>query len=268
LSDQPKVLLVDDNPVNLKVAKMLLEKKDILVDSIMDGPSAIEAVQKTPYQMVLMDIQLPGIDGLETTRRIRQWETSDLNGEDRPPVPIFALTAMDREDEKAACLNAGMDGVLLKPLRMDKIEKVLEDVLSASRHDESVSTHILNALTEPREQAVLAQGRVSLRNLVTFSLGNEKYAFDMDFMKNVRWADGITPVPGSPPPYPRHHQSQGEIISVVDLKELLGIGSEMSGRASIMVTGMAGIDVGFLVDSVDEIVDLPVEINRSSHDHL
>lgn len=91
----PRVLLVDDNPVNLKVAKMLLKKEGVQVDSVMDGETAIAAIQNTSYQMVLMDVQLPGMDSLETTRQIRQWETSSSQDENPHPMPIIALTAGD-----------------------------------------------------------------------------------------------------------------------------------------------------------------------------
>ena len=104
----PRVLLVDDNPVNLKVAKMLLEKEGAQVDSVMDGETAIAAVQSAHYRMVLMDVQLPGMDGLETTKQIRQWERSMSQSEGRPHIPIIALTAADQQEEQQECLKAGM----------------------------------------------------------------------------------------------------------------------------------------------------------------
>jgi chemotaxis signal transduction protein/CheY-like chemotaxis protein len=253
----PRILLVDDNPVNLKVAKMLLEKEGVQVDSVMDGETAFSAIQNTSYQMVLMDVQLPGMDGLETTRQIRQWEMSSTAGNDHPRTPIIALTAADQEEEQQACLVAGMDDVILKPLRPDKIKKALQLIFVNHMSNEKLSTNILNKLKEKEESTSSTPIEASIRHLVTFSLGNEKYAFDMDFMKKIRWAEGITPVPGLPPHIPGIINLRGEIISVVDLKALLGISSKTPSKATIMVTSMKGVDVGFLVDSVDEIIDLP-----------
>jgi CheY-like chemotaxis protein/chemotaxis signal transduction protein len=259
LGHKPRVLLVDDNPVNLKVAKILMEKKGIQVDTAMDGETALAAIQNTPYQMVLMDIQLPGMDGIETTKQIRHWEISSSQGEDHPHMPVIALTAADQEEERQECLNAGMDDVILKPIRLDKIEKALQYIFVNHDNHEKLSTKILNELEENDKSASSALSKSSIRNLVTFSLGNEKYAFDMGFMKKIRWAEGITQVPGLPPHIPGIINLRGEIISVVDLKALLGISSETPSKATIMVTSMKGVDVGFLVDSVDEIVDLPLK---------
>ena len=255
----PRVLVVDDNPVNLKVAKVLLEKKSVQVDSVMDGKTAFSVIQTTPYQMVLMDVQLPGMDGLETTKLIRQWEMSSSQGQDHPRIPIIALTAADQEEEQQACLKAGMDDVILKPLRPDKIEKILQFVDLNQNNNDKLSTKILNELEENHKSPSATPSKSSIRNLLTFSLSNEKYAFDMSFMKKIRWAEGITQVPGLPPHIPGIINLRGEIISVVDLKALLGISSETPSKATIMVTSMKGIDVGFLVDSVDEIVDLPLK---------
>ncbi len=238
---------------------MLLEKKDVQVDSVMDGESAIAAIQKTPYQMVLMDVQLPGIDGLETTRQIRQWETSTARGEGLPHIPIVALTAADQAEEQTACLNAGMDEVILKPIRPEKIEKVLERIFIDPKGNETLSTHILRSLEKGDNPEHPPQAEAAIRHLVTFTLSNEKYAFDMDFLKKILWAEGITPVPGLPPHIPGIINLRGEIVSVVDLKALLGIKMETPSKASIIVTSMKGVDVGFLVDSVDEIVDLPLK---------
>lgn len=252
MSDRPRVLLVDDNPVNLKVAKMLLEREGVQVDSVMDGETAVAAIQNSAYQMVLMDIQLPGMNGLETTKQIRQWERS-TQGKDHPRMPIIALTAADLEEEQQRCLKAGMDDVILKPLRPDRIKKALRFI----PNNEKLSANILNKLKKKETSAPSAPIKSSIRYLLTFSLGKEKYAFDMDFMKKIRWAEGITQVPGLPPHIPGIINLRGEIISVVDLKALLGISSKTPSKATIMVTSMKGIDVGFLVDSVDEIIDLP-----------
>ena len=238
---------------------MLLEKEGVQVDSVMDGETAIPAIQNTSYQMVLMDVQLPGMDGLETTRQIRQWEISPSQNENHPRMPIIALTAADQKEEQQACLKAGMDDVILKPLRPDKIKKALRFILVDHKNNEKLSTKILNELKEKETSTFSTPIASSIRNLVTFSLGNEKYAFDMDFMKKIRWAEGITQVPGLPPHIPGIINLRGEIISVVDLKALLGISSETPSKATIMVTSMKGVDVGFLVDSVDEIIDLPLK---------
>ena len=147
----------------------------------------------------------------------------------------------------------------MKPLRPDKVKKTLRLLFGDHKSDYKLSADILHSLAEHEESQSGSPDASSIRYLVTFSLGNEKYAFDMGYMKKIRWAKGITQVPGLPPHIPGIINLRGEIISVVDLKALLGISSETPPKATIMVTSMKGIDVGFLVDSADEIIDLPLK---------
>lgn len=262
MSNHPRVLLVEDNPVSLKLATLLLERQNIQVDIARDGETALEAFQKAVYQMVLMDVQLPGMDGIEATRRIREWEDGVLSSPDaegRSRVPIIALTAEDRKEMKQACLNAGMDDVMEKPVRPEKIQSVLKRFFGRPEAPERVAFSIEDALKEVRDAPLEERGETAVRHLMSFTLGNGTYAFDLAYMKKIRWAKDITPVPGLPPYILGITNTRGEIISVVDLKALLGIQSETPSRASIMIAGMKGVDVGLLVDSVDELIDLPLK---------
>jgi CheY-like chemotaxis protein len=104
-----RVLLAEDNPVNQEVARELLEAVGLLVDAVDDGEAALERLAQAPYDLVLMDVQMPRMDGLEATRRIRR-------GGDQPRVPILAMTVDASGDERSACMAAGMDGHVPKPV--------------------------------------------------------------------------------------------------------------------------------------------------------
>jgi CheY-like chemotaxis protein len=105
-----RVLVVDDVAPNRMVARALLEGAGHAVEAVADGADAVEAVRHGAFDLVLMDVHMPGMDGLETTRRIRA-----LEGPERQ-VRIIALTADALRDRVEACLAAGMDGHLAKPL--------------------------------------------------------------------------------------------------------------------------------------------------------
>jgi len=114
-----RILAVDDNPYNLKLVAALLEDLGIKVDLAQNGMLAIEATQKKEYDLVLMDIQMPVVDGLEATQRIR------LNERSGQHTPIIALTAHALNSEKEAVLRAGMDDYLTKPINeIDLIKKI------------------------------------------------------------------------------------------------------------------------------------------------
>ncbi|SHM57610.1 Signal transduction histidine kinase [Cryptosporangium aurantiacum] len=116
-----RVLLAEDNPVNQKVAQLMLGKQGHLVDTVADGQEAVEAVLRAPYDVVLMDVQMPTMDGLEATRRIR----SEIPA-DRQPY-IVAMTASVLVEDKAACRSAGMDSYLPKPVRADDLRRTLDE---------------------------------------------------------------------------------------------------------------------------------------------
>ncbi|GAA3385296.1 hybrid sensor histidine kinase/response regulator [Cryptosporangium minutisporangium] len=117
-----RVLLAEDNPVNQKVAQLMLSKQGHLVDTVADGLEAVQAVQRAPYDVVLMDVQMPTMDGLEATRRIR----AGLPADQQPH--IVAMTASVLVEDKAACRAAGMDNYLPKPVRADDLRRLLDDL--------------------------------------------------------------------------------------------------------------------------------------------
>lgn len=118
------VLAVEDNDVNLKVTTRLLEQLGHEVTVARSGPEALAAVSTRAFDLVLMDLQMPGMDGFETTQRIRESEKERKSS--GPPLPIIAVTASLQSDEE--CRRSGMTGVLRKPLDKNELSLVLERV--------------------------------------------------------------------------------------------------------------------------------------------
>jgi CheY-like chemotaxis protein/HPt (histidine-containing phosphotransfer) domain-containing protein len=114
------VLLVEDNATNRRVAELFLERAGCTVVIAVDGGEALAALKERPVDLVLMDVQMPVMDGLEATRRIRQ----DIAGGAR--VPIVGLTANALKEQVEACRAAGMDDVIAKPIERERLEAVLE----------------------------------------------------------------------------------------------------------------------------------------------
>ena len=115
-----KVLVVDDNDINILIAKRILSKWGLDLDFASDGKKAIEKVMKNTYDLILMDIRMPGIDGFETAAIIR-----DLPEERFKSVPIIALTASALQDEMDKFELSGMNGHILKPFQSEDIKKIL-----------------------------------------------------------------------------------------------------------------------------------------------
>jgi signal transduction histidine kinase/CheY-like chemotaxis protein len=119
-----KILLVEDWQPNILVAELMLEMLNYEYAVARSGEVAVEMFEKGIYDAVLMDIQLPGIDGLEATRRIRAIEAS----RQQEPVPIIATTAYAMKNDRDKCLAAGMEHYLSKPLDALMLEKILKMV--------------------------------------------------------------------------------------------------------------------------------------------
>ena len=122
-----RVLVVEDNPTNQLVTCALLKKLGHESEVAADGQIAIEKLRGEPYDLVLMDLQMPGIDGLEATRRIRNPATSVMN----PRIPIIALTAHAMTSDRDRALAAGMDGYLSKPVGTLLMKTTLERAIAS-----------------------------------------------------------------------------------------------------------------------------------------
>jgi CheY-like chemotaxis protein len=122
------VLLVEDNPVNQQVMLMLLSRAGFTVEVAGNGREALEAFEKRPFSLVLMDVQMPEMDGIRATRLIRAREK--VTG---GHVPIIAVTANALPGERQRCLAAGMDDYLAKPVRTSELFPVIERVLHRSQ---------------------------------------------------------------------------------------------------------------------------------------
>ena len=116
-----RVLLAEDHPINQKLATRMLEKAGCRVTIAANGQEAIEQFERNEFDLVLMDMQMPVLDGLETTRRLR-----GLGGRGCE-IPIVALTANAMKGDREACLKSGMDGYLTKPFRYDELLSTIEE---------------------------------------------------------------------------------------------------------------------------------------------
>ncbi len=117
----PRLLCVDDNPANLLLVRTLLDDMGAQVRSVGGGQEALDAVRDEHFDLVLMDVQMPGMDGRQATEAIRQWEEE----QEKPPVPIVALTAHALANEKRALLQSGMDDYLTKPINERQLAQVV-----------------------------------------------------------------------------------------------------------------------------------------------
>lgn len=126
LQENLKVLVVDDNRVNLRIAERMLKKNNCVVTKTENGQEAIDALKREAFDLILMDCQMPVLDGLAATRIIRTWEDSELNAN----IPIIALTANVSSKDRVAVTEAGMDGFIPKPMRMDTLLQEMSRALS------------------------------------------------------------------------------------------------------------------------------------------
>jgi len=123
-SKKMKILLVEDNLINEKVAKVSLDRMGHDVDVAREGKSAIVKYRNQNFELILLDLKMPGMDGFEVAREIRRIEESDKK---KNKSRIIALTAEDFDGIKQKCFDAGMDGMLRKPFNFAEISNILKD---------------------------------------------------------------------------------------------------------------------------------------------
>jgi PAS domain S-box-containing protein len=124
-----EILLAEDNPVNQKLAIRLLEKRGHRVIVAGNGREALDALEERSFDLVLMDVQMPEIDGLEATRRLRKREGDSVHRQ-----AVVAMTALVMKGDHERCLAAGMDGYLSKPIRAQELDEMLNNYMGTERH--------------------------------------------------------------------------------------------------------------------------------------
>lgn len=119
------ILIVEDNLVNQKVALKFIEKIGHRADVASNGEESLDALKKVDYDLVLMDVQMPGMDGLEATKLIRSNEITIINNE----IPIIAMTAHAMKEDMEQCLAVGMNGYVSKPVSQKRLADAIEGIL-------------------------------------------------------------------------------------------------------------------------------------------
>jgi CheY-like chemotaxis protein len=122
-----RILLAEDNNVNQRLMARLLEKEGHGVIIVCDGRQAVTAFESQAFDLILMDIQMPEMNGFEATQAIREKERA-TGGH----IPIIALTAQAMKGDRERCLDAGMDGYLSKPIKTEELFDAIDEVLSRS----------------------------------------------------------------------------------------------------------------------------------------
>jgi len=154
------VLLVEDNPTNRRVAELFLERAGCEVAVAADGAEALAVLRERRVDLVLMDMQMPVMDGLEATRRIR----GEIAGGGR--LPIVGLTANALKEQVEACRAAGMDDVIAKPLEREKLEAVLE------RYAPAVGTRTGRHVIRPPSERAAPGAEVSVSRFREVTAGD------------------------------------------------------------------------------------------------
>ncbi|MEP0846504.1 MAG: response regulator [Phycisphaerae bacterium] len=122
-----RILLADDHDIGQEVAATLLRRAGYTCDVVSNGKQAVEALAASRYDLVLMDCQMPEMDGFQATRAIRAMEAArSAKGASRPHIPIIALTALAIRGDRERCLEAGMDDYVPKPLRPERLYEAIE----------------------------------------------------------------------------------------------------------------------------------------------
>jgi two-component system sensor histidine kinase BarA len=189
-SRPPRILCVDDNPANLLLVQTLLEDMGAKVMAVDSGYAAVQAVQDEPFDLVLMDVQMPGMDGRQATEAIRGWESE----RQATSLPIVALTAHAMANEKRALLQSGMDDYLTKPISERQLAQVVLKWTGLALRNQAPERHVefaqngLNLQVLDHEEGLrLAAGKADLAaDMLAMLLAS--LATDREAIRNAREA--------------------------------------------------------------------------------
>ena len=162
-----RILVAEDNPINQRVATLQLTKLGHQVE-ICEHGQAVLGANLDQFDIVLMDCQMPVLDGLEATRRIRKLELEDKT---REPVYIIAMTANTQEDDRAACIEAGMDDFVSKPVQLKELQIALQKSLGIEiKEEETSESEIPLLVTTQLDQLRAADQADTFREIISMYL--------------------------------------------------------------------------------------------------
>jgi PAS domain S-box-containing protein len=180
LPNQPHILIVEDNPIALMVAKTLLNNAKLNPIAATDGESAFELLKTRSFDLILSDVGLPGISGIELARQIRAFEKEHCKN----PTPIIGLSAHAEKKTHAICLNAGMNEVIIKPITTELIHNLIRKYALSDNPNHAM---IISPHKKPSEQTT-AKSALSenLPNIETQLFELEQFMiFDIEKAKKV-----------------------------------------------------------------------------------
>ncbi len=181
------ILIAEDEPVNRKVLARMLENTGHQVMVASNGLEALELYQDNRLDVILMDIQMPVMDGIEAVRRIRELESSFLNGNNSPHIPIIAVTAFSLMGDRERFMNCGIDEYISKPIHGEKLLKLINDVLNGTPSPEDFNEiPIVNGMGEvefvrgsnvrpSKERMVIINKADKLLNELVIMIMNDNY---------------------------------------------------------------------------------------------
>ncbi len=174
-----RILLAEDNPINQKLAVILLNKAGYSVDAVENGLQVVEKAKEGLYHAILMDVQMPELDGFDATQRIREWETSR-----HQHIPIIAMTAHAMKGDREKCLEAGMDDYVSKPLEIRILLGVIDRWLQPSAAEaqsvqpEETFPTIIPIIVTPAETSSLSAEELPM----DFERALERFGGDKPFL--------------------------------------------------------------------------------------
>jgi PAS domain S-box-containing protein len=213
----PRLLLVDDSPVNQKVATAMLAKLGYRVDAAGDGVEALDAWRRHDYAAVLMDVQMPNMDGYQAATGIRELEAGAADGDDPARrTPIIAMTANALAGDRDRALAAGMDDYLSKPYRSQDLQETLERWVSRERSGDA-------GVPEASEQADTRRGPEVLDPQVLDQLRELDEQVGNDFLRDVvaEYLDGALSA----------RESLAEAVAAEDVESIMSIAHRLKGSS-------------------------------------
>lgn len=183
-TEKPLILLAEDKPDNRELIITMLKRSGYNVTAVGDGQKVIDIYTKQPFDVILMDLNMPILDGLEVTRIIREQEENSGTGQ---RIPIIAITGKTRPEDRDICREAGMDGYIAKPFRFRELVQAVEDaiknktaaMLTKDKDGKTAPEFRVLVAEDNKENQEVVRGLLEPLNVIYAFAGNGKIALDM-----------------------------------------------------------------------------------------